>query len=448
MKKIICTLLAVCMLFAFCACAPDVTEPTQTDLHTTSPETQDITSPAPTAESENATAETTETASIVESTNETAAPTEETPAETSAPTQPAETKPEETEPEETEHKHSYKEKVIEATCTEKGYTKYTCDCGHSYKDNETPVAKHDYKEKVVAPTETERGYTIFTCKACGHSYKDKYTDATGPEETTPPETSEPVGSVETTPAETTPAETKPSHVHQYASKVTVPTCEDGGYTTFTCSCGDTYIGDKTDPKGHSYKSSVVEPTEKEQGYTLHECGDCGASYKDSYTDPVPPETTVPASTEIKASDVEAAILKYINQFRGSPLTRLSGMSKVAKERSRQIMYAGHFDHITADIKAAHNKYQYGEYKDATLIGLTEADSYYSSNSKEAIAYRGQSVMIENADQMGKEIAEQIKASSGHWSYVGNAKYSFCGIGVSKYNDVWYVCIMVNTVNYG
>lgn len=39
---------------------------------------------------------------------------------------------------------------------------------------------------------------------------------------------------------------------------------------------------------HAYdKVTVVPPTETEQGYTLHEC-ECGASYKDNYTDPVPP----------------------------------------------------------------------------------------------------------------------------------------------------------------
>lgn len=39
---------------------------------------------------------------------------------------------------------------------------------------------------------------------------------------------------------------------------------------------------------HAYdKVAVVPPTETEQGYTLHEC-ECGESYKDNYTDPVPP----------------------------------------------------------------------------------------------------------------------------------------------------------------
>lgn len=35
----------------------------------------------------------------------------------------------------TAHVHDYKTSVVAPTCTEQGYTNYTCSCGHSYKDN-------------------------------------------------------------------------------------------------------------------------------------------------------------------------------------------------------------------------------------------------------------------------------------------------------------------------
>ena len=44
-----------------------------------------------------------------------------------------------------------------------------------------------------------------------------------------------------------------AHSHSYASVVTEPTCEDQGYTTYTCSCGDSYVDDYTGPLGHSYE---------------------------------------------------------------------------------------------------------------------------------------------------------------------------------------------------
>ncbi len=42
------------------------------------------------------------------------------------------------------------------------------------------------------------------------------------------------------------------HVHDYAAVVTAPTCTKGGYTTFTCSCGDSYVADETDPVAHEF----------------------------------------------------------------------------------------------------------------------------------------------------------------------------------------------------
>ena len=42
-------------------------------------------------------------------------------------------------------------------------------------------------------------------------------------------------------------EVKPAHTHSYTETVTPPTCKDKGYTTYTCSCGDSYVDNYTDP---------------------------------------------------------------------------------------------------------------------------------------------------------------------------------------------------------
>lgn len=34
------------------------------------------------------------------------------------------------------HEHNYIERVVEPTCTEKGYTEYKCECGDLYVRNE------------------------------------------------------------------------------------------------------------------------------------------------------------------------------------------------------------------------------------------------------------------------------------------------------------------------
>ena len=40
--------------------------------------------------------------------------------------------------------------------------------------------------------------------------------------------------------------------HSYESVVTAPDCTNGGYTTYTCACGDTYTDDATDALGHTF----------------------------------------------------------------------------------------------------------------------------------------------------------------------------------------------------
>lgn len=59
------------------------------------------------------------------------------------------------------HTHNYSKKVTAATCTEKGYTTYTCSCGYSYKDN---------------CTEPSHTYSKYKCTKCGqldkaHTYE-------------------------------------------------------------------------------------------------------------------------------------------------------------------------------------------------------------------------------------------------------------------------------------
>ena len=46
--------------------------------------------------------------------------------------------------EDTSHKHNYTSKVTDSTCTDKGYTTYTCECGYSYQDNYNNALGHSF----------------------------------------------------------------------------------------------------------------------------------------------------------------------------------------------------------------------------------------------------------------------------------------------------------------
>ena len=77
--------------------------------------------------------------------------------------------------------HIYDEGVVtEPTCGAAGYTTYTCECGHSYKEEGAPATgEHDYDHVVTAPTCTAAGYTTHTCAFCDDSYTDSEVEALG-----------------------------------------------------------------------------------------------------------------------------------------------------------------------------------------------------------------------------------------------------------------------------
>lgn len=96
--------------------------------------------------------------------------------------------------------------VTDATCTGEGMTEYTCiRCGATRLEGDEAAGHipgepatctepqlctrcgavlenalgHDYAKEVTAPTCTEMGYTTFTCTRCGDTYKGDYTEAAG-----------------------------------------------------------------------------------------------------------------------------------------------------------------------------------------------------------------------------------------------------------------------------
>ena len=68
-----------------------------------------------------------------------------------------------------------------------------------------------------------------------------------------------------------------AHEHSYTAVVTPPTCTEKGYTTHTCSCGDSYVDTYVDALGHSWDNGKVtkEPTETETGVKTFTCTRCG-----------------------------------------------------------------------------------------------------------------------------------------------------------------------------
>ena len=74
--------------------------------------------------------------------------------------------------------------------------------------------------------------------------------------------------------------------HNYSEDVTAPDCLNGGYTTFTCSCGKTYTGNVTEALGHKESASVTLPDCLNGGYTTYTCTACGETRTGDATDPL------------------------------------------------------------------------------------------------------------------------------------------------------------------
>lgn len=203
--------------------------------------------------------------------------------------------------------HEFVRATYLPTCTQNGYTLYSCTvCGMSYTTNEVPATGHDYQSVNIDANCTEDGYTRHTCTTCGHSYKDNIVAASGhvwqAATCSTAKTCSVCGCVEGNPLG-----------HIYESVVIAPECLKDGYTAHICSgCGHRYYDNYVTATGHNwqaancqepqtcsecgatsgrpadhdYQIQVTAPGCHTQGYTTHTCRICGDSYVDAYVSAV------------------------------------------------------------------------------------------------------------------------------------------------------------------
>lgn len=147
--------------------------------------------------------------------------------------------------------HKLSKSTVEPTCSSSGYTLFKCDlCGYSYKQDFSAPTEHAVVSAVISPTCTSQGYTIYSCRSCSFLYHADFISA---------------------------------NTHAFKKTVVAPTCTDAGYTLLTCSdCGEEISTDYTTPTGHIYTDTLLPTTSSSDGYTLHECTECDYSYCSDY----------------------------------------------------------------------------------------------------------------------------------------------------------------------
>ena len=161
------------------------------------------------------------------------------------------------------HTHSYTESVTAPTCTEKGYTTYTCSCGHSYADNFKDALTHKWDTGVVttAATHMMEGVKTYTCANC--------------------------------------QETRTEAIAKIAEHTWTnwEAMEDGKNHTRTCECGE------KETEAHAWSDWA----EKDAGTYTRECADCGAAQSMVIPEDKPvnttPETNA-ANTNLSNTDIE------------------------------------------------------------------------------------------------------------------------------------------------
>jgi hypothetical protein len=186
------------------------TKPATTEPATTTPVVEQETTPV--EETVLATTEPADTIPVVE---QETTPVEESHPTTTEPVVEQETIPATTEP--VAHSHNYTVMVTAATCTEDGYTTYTCECGDCYHEG-IKAQGHEYVTRngaICSATCTEDGVVFYQCEHCGDTYTEVLEKA---------------------------------HGHEYVAEVVAPTEQDRGYTIHTCvHCGDSYVDNYTEP---------------------------------------------------------------------------------------------------------------------------------------------------------------------------------------------------------
>ena len=235
------------------------------------------------------------------------------------------------------HQHTMKKRVVEPTCTEQGYTEYYCvnkaglPCGERYivEGSRTPALGHDYggdsgAHTIVEPTCTTTGLVEYNCIYCGYTYTEiikqlGHNYERDPNKSREPDCTQPglnyykcgrcgdVHQVRVEPLghdwgdwiidrQETDQEDgakhrickacgerqdatipKLDHVHNHIPTVVEPTCEQQGYTRYTCACGDTYIEESSyvPALGHTWvETERQEPTNKTVGVITYTCQRC------------------------------------------------------------------------------------------------------------------------------------------------------------------------------
>ncbi len=161
------------------------------------------------------------------------------------------------------HRHIYNLIVTNPTCTDKGYTTHTCECGDTYIDDYVYENGHTFTNYTSVGNATciAEGEFVAKCDYCDatdsiidkgeHKFSDSFTIDTYPTCTNEGSKSRHCSNC----SEKTDVTPIGKLAHTYNVTTINPTCTDKGYNVYTCNCSDSYT-ETIEATGHSYEGSV------------------------------------------------------------------------------------------------------------------------------------------------------------------------------------------------
>ena len=181
------------------------------------------------------------------------------------------------------HKHTYTEQTVPPTCTEDGYTEYTCSkCDHTYRDGYVAATGHDNASEFCDAPCNEPTVTVLTCRACGAVTEQK---------------NEQMGSI-----------------HDYKTTIVYPDRKNGGYTKHEChNCETSYTENYTDPVDFSVGLAY---TRKGNVYYVSGMGSC--KDRDVIISPVSEQGYI----------VAGILTNGLNDYRIQSITVLDGVNDI------------------------------------------------------------------------------------------------------------------------
>ena len=181
--------------------------------------------------------------------------------------------------------HEYGQWIEESApeCAKSGVEKRVCQKCQHIEYRETKALGHDYEDVIVDASCTQMGYTLHTCKICGSKSEDSYVPANGHafgqwialegaeclSKGVLRRDCEVCDEFETQEFEEIP--------HDYLAEVHEATCLEGGYTVYTCTrCENAYTSDETEASGHKMSdwNVTADATCLSDGEEMSQCEHC------------------------------------------------------------------------------------------------------------------------------------------------------------------------------